>query len=117
SDPAKKVLLNLIKARGVEFNITCADRVLLVEPWWNPFVEVSAPCKLYLALIASDRTKPVIVYRLYIQASIETDIVETQSDKAEKINWVLEQCVTTYAVTEGAPSECWVINDDADQYY
>ncbi|KAH7928040.1 P-loop containing nucleoside triphosphate hydrolase protein [Leucogyrophana mollusca] len=88
SDPAKKVLLNSMRAGGVGLNIASANHVLLVEPWWNPFAEAQAFSRAHRI----GQNRPVTVYRFCVKDSAEVRVVKTQKGKLEKIAAVMDQC-------------------------
>lgn len=66
-----------LKAGGVGLNLTAADTVILYDPWWNPAVERQAMDRAHR--IGQD--KPVFVYRLIAQGSVEAAIQEMQAKK------------------------------------
>jgi non-specific serine/threonine protein kinase len=76
-----------LKAGGQGLNLTAADYVIHIDPWWNPAVEMQA----------SDRThrigqdKPVFVYKLITRDSVEEKILNLQEHKKE----LVEQLITT----------------------
>jgi non-specific serine/threonine protein kinase len=76
-----------LKAGGVGLNLTAADYVIHIDPWWNPAVELQA----------SDRThrigqdKPVFVYKLITRDSVEEKIVQLQERKKS----LVDQLITT----------------------
>ncbi len=74
-----KVSLFLIslKAGGVGLNLTAADTVILYDPWWNPAVEEQAIDRAYR--IGQD--KPVFVYRLVAQETIEDKMAQLKARK------------------------------------
>ncbi len=76
-----KVPLFLIslKAGGVGLNLTAADTVIHFDPWWNPAVENQATDRAHR--IGQD--KPVFVYKLIAEGTVEERILELQSRKAE----------------------------------
>ena len=74
-----KVPLFLIslKAGGVGLNLTAADTVIIFDPWWNPAVERQAMDRTHR--IGQD--KPVFVYRLIAEGSVEAAIQAMQERK------------------------------------
>jgi len=70
-----------LKAGGTGLNLTSADYVIHIDPWWNPAVEAQA----------ADRThrigqhKPVFVYKLIARNTVEEKIVELQERKKELV--------------------------------
>ncbi|MFL9877738.1 DEAD/DEAH box helicase [Herbaspirillum rhizosphaerae] len=72
------ILLISLKAGGIGLNLTAADTVILVDPWWNPAVEEQAIARAHR--IGQDQT--VLVYKLIIEGSIEERIMELQERKS-----------------------------------
>jgi SNF2 family DNA or RNA helicase len=79
------ILLISLKAGGVGLNLTAADTVIHVDPWWNPAVEEQATARAHR--IGQDQ--PVFVYKLVVEGSIEERILELQSRKAALAEGVL----------------------------
>ncbi len=73
------VLLVSLTAGGVGINLTAADHVFILDPWWNPAVEDQAADRAHR--IGQDR--PVMVYRLVAQGSVEEKILALQEKKRE----------------------------------
>ncbi|BCE00010.1 SNF2-related protein [Marinicellulosiphila megalodicopiae] len=71
------VFLISLKAGGVGLNLTQADTVIHFDPWWNPAAESQATDRAYR--IGQD--KPVFVYKLVTQNSIEERVLELQKQK------------------------------------
>ena len=71
------VMLISLKAGGVGLNLTAADHVFLCDPWWNPAVEAQAADRAHR--IGQDR--PVFVYRLVAQDTVEERILALQERK------------------------------------
>lgn len=84
------VFLISLKAGGVGLNLTAADTVIHFEPWWNPAVENQATDRAYRI----GQNKPVFVYKLVIENSIEQKILQIQEKKAELANALLSEEVT-----------------------
>lgn len=66
-----------LKAGGVGLNLTQADYVFIIDPWWNPAAEAQAIARAHR--IGQD--KQVIAYRFITQNSIEEKIIQLQEDK------------------------------------
>lgn len=79
------VLLISLKAGGVGLNLTAADTVIHVDPWWNPAVEEQANARAHR--IGQEQT--VVVYKLVIEGSIEERILTLQARKADLAEQVL----------------------------
>ena len=71
------VMLVSLKAGGTGLNLTAADHVFLLDPWWNPAVEDQAADRTHR--IGQDR--PVIVYRLVANDTVEERILALQERK------------------------------------
>jgi SNF2 family DNA or RNA helicase len=71
------VLLMSLKAGGTGLTLTAADHVFLVDPWWNPQVEAQAADRVHR--IGQD--KPVFIYRLVSQGTVEERILQLQDKK------------------------------------
>ncbi len=70
-DNGPPVLLISLKAGGTGLNLTAADHVFLMDPWWNPAVEDQAADRAHR--IGQDR--PVMVYRLVAEETVEERIL------------------------------------------
>ena len=68
-----------LKAGGSGLNLTAADFVIHLDPWWNPAVEDQASDRAHR--IGQDR--PVTIYRLVMKNSIEEKIIAMHKDKRE----------------------------------
>lgn len=78
-NPAVSVFLISLKAGGVGLNLTEADYVYLVDPWWNPAVENQAIDRVYRI----GQKKQVIAVRLICPNTIEDKILKLQATKRE----------------------------------
>jgi SNF2 family DNA or RNA helicase len=77
TDENCKVFLLSLKAGGTGLNLTAADYVFLVDPWWNPAVENQAIDRCYR--IGQD--KKVFAYRMICTNTVEEKIVRLQHRK------------------------------------
>lgn len=80
------VFLISLKAGGAGLNLTAADYVIHMDPWWNPAVEDQASDRAHR--IGQDR--PVTVYRLVMKDSIEQQIVNLHKQKRDLADSLLE---------------------------
>lgn len=71
------VLLISLKAGGTGLNLTAADHVFLLDPWWNPAAEDQAADRAHR--IGQDR--PVFVHRLVAKDTVEERILALQARK------------------------------------
>lgn len=74
-----KVMLVSLKAGGTGLNLTSADHVFMVDPWWNPAVEDQAADRAHRI----GQTRPVIVHRLVSEDTVEERILALQLKKRE----------------------------------
>jgi len=68
-----------LKAGGFGLNLTAADYVIHMDPWWNPAVEDQASDRAH----RMGQTRPVTVYRLVVKGSIEEQIVKLHKEKRD----------------------------------
>ena len=82
-----KVPLFLISLRagGVGLNLTEADTVIHYDPWWNPAVENQATDRAYRI----GQKRPVFVYKMIVEGTVEEKIVEMQKRKADLAEGIL----------------------------
>jgi non-specific serine/threonine protein kinase len=72
-----RVFLISLKAGGVGLNLTAADYVYIVDPWWNPAVEQQAIDRTHRI----GQTKNIFAYRMICVDSIEDKILQLQEKK------------------------------------
>jgi SNF2 family DNA or RNA helicase len=77
-----RVFLISLKAGGMGLNLTAADYVFIVDPWWNPAVEEQAIDRCYR--IGQD--KNVFAYRMICKDTIEEKIIQLQAKKKKISN-------------------------------
>lgn len=77
TDAACGLFLISLKAGGVGLNLTAAENVFLLDPWWNPAVEMQAIDRTHRI----GQTKPVFAYRLVARDTVEERILELQRQK------------------------------------
>lgn len=71
------VMLVSLKAGGTGLNLTAADHLFLLDPWWNPAVEDQAAGRAHRI----GQTKPVVVHRLVARDTVEEGILELHARK------------------------------------
>lgn len=82
-----ELFLISLKAGGFGINLTAADYVIHLDPWWNPAVEAQATDRAHR--IGQDR--PVTVYRLVTKDSIEERIVDLHREKRAIADALLDE--------------------------
>ena len=73
------VFLISLKAGGTGLNLTAADFVIILDPWWNPAVEDQAADRAH----RMGQQRPVTVYRLIMKNTIEEKIINLHKDKRD----------------------------------
>ena len=89
------VFLISLKAGGTGLNLTEADHVFLVDPWWNPAVEDQAADRAHR--IGQD--KPVMVYRMVAEDTVEERILLLQDRKRELAEAAVGDADRAYGIT------------------
>ncbi len=81
-----ELFLISLKAGGTGLNLTAADYVIHMDPWWNPAVEDQASDRAHRI----GQTRPVTIYRLITEGTIEEKIVKLHRTKKDLANSLLE---------------------------
>ena len=81
------VFLISLKAGGVGLNLTAADYVFLLDPWWNPAVEAQAIDRAHRI----GQTRHVFAYRLIARDTVEEKIADLQATKRELADALLSE--------------------------
>jgi SNF2-related domain/Helicase conserved C-terminal domain/Bacterial SNF2 helicase associated/SWIM zinc finger len=77
NDPACPLFLISLKAGGVGLNLTAADYVFILDPWWNPAVEAQAVDRTHRI----GQLRQVFAYRLIARDTVEEKVLELQQTK------------------------------------
>ncbi|MCR4318284.1 MAG: DEAD/DEAH box helicase [Planctomycetes bacterium] len=75
-----------LKAGGTGLNLTAADYVIHLDPWWNPAVEDQASDRAHRI----GQTRPVTIYRIVARDTIEDKILALHEDKRDLVAGILE---------------------------
>jgi hypothetical protein len=81
-----ELFLISLKAGGTGLNLTAADYVIHLDPWWNPAVEDQASDRAHRI----GQTRPVTIYRLVARGTIEEQILALHADKRALVAGVLD---------------------------
>ena len=76
-DAGPPVMLISLRAGGTGLNLTAADHIFLLDPWWNPAVEDQAADRAHRI----GQTRPVLVHRLVARDTVEERILALQQHK------------------------------------
>ena len=85
TDPDCRLFLISLKAGGVGLNLTAADYVFILDPWWNPAVEAQAVDRAHRI----GQTRPVFAYRLIARGTVEEKIMKLQGSKKQLADAIL----------------------------
>ena len=77
NDSKTRILLCSLKCGSLGLNLTAASRVVILEPFWNPFVEEQAIDRVHRL----NQTRDVVVYKLTVKDTVEARILELQEKK------------------------------------
>jgi superfamily II DNA or RNA helicase len=80
------VFIVSLKAGGVGINLTAADYVIHLDPWWNPAIEAQATDRVH----RMGQQNKVIVYKMISEGTIEEKIQELQQEKRELLAQVVD---------------------------
>ena len=79
NDPDTKLFLISLKAGGLGLNLTAAEYVFLLDPWWNPAVEAQAIDRAHRI----GQTRQVFAYRLIAKDTVEEKVLQLQQTKRD----------------------------------
>jgi SNF2 family DNA or RNA helicase len=85
NDAGCGLFLISLKAGGLGLNLTAAEYVFLLDPWWNPAVEAQAVDRAHRI----GQTRPVFAYRLIARDTVEEKVLELQKTKRELADAIL----------------------------
>lgn len=86
-DPQCPLFLISLKAGGHGLNLTAADYVFILDPWWNPAVESQAIDRAHRL----GQTRHVFAYRLICKDTVEEKILELQHSKRELADAIISE--------------------------
>jgi hypothetical protein len=87
NDPNSKLFLISLKAGGLGLNLTAAEYVFLLDPWWNPAVEAQAIDRTHRI----GQTRSVFAYRLIAQDTVEEKVLALQENKRDIADAIINQ--------------------------
>ena len=79
NDPKCQLFLVSLKAGGLGLNLTAAQYVFLLDPWWNPAIEAQAIDRAHRI----GQTRQVFAYRLIAKDTVEEKVLQLQQSKRE----------------------------------
>lgn len=90
------LLIMSLKAGGVGLNLTAADHVFILDPWWNPAAEDQAADRAHRI----GQVNPVMIYKLVAEDTIEEKILELQRVKRSLAEAALDGGGGTYEISK-----------------
>jgi SNF2 family DNA or RNA helicase len=82
-----KIMLVSLKAGNAGLNLTVASQVIILDPFWNPYIEEQAIDRAHRI----GQQKPVVVHRILIPNTVEDRILALQEKKRELIEGALDE--------------------------
>ena len=86
-DPRYKIMLVSLKAGNAGLNLTAANQVVILDPFWNPYIEEQAIDRAHR--IGQRRT--VHIHRVLVEETVEDRIIELQEKKRALIEGALDE--------------------------
>ncbi|MFO0983005.1 MAG: C-terminal helicase domain-containing protein [Planctomycetota bacterium] len=86
-DATVPLFLISLKAGGIGLNLTAAEYVFLLDPWWNPAVEAQAIDRTHRI----GQTRHVFAYRLIARDTVEEKVVELQKEKRDLADAIITE--------------------------
>jgi superfamily II DNA or RNA helicase len=87
NDPNTRLFLISLKAGGLGLNLTGADYVFLLDPWWNPAVEAQAIDRAHRI----GQTRHVFAYRLIARGTVEEKVLQLQQTKRDLADAIISE--------------------------
>jgi hypothetical protein len=87
NDPAVKLFLISLKAGGLGLNLTAAEYVFLLDPWWNPAVEAQAIDRTHRI----GQTRQVFAYRIIARDTVEEKVLQLQQSKRDLAEAIISE--------------------------
>ncbi|KAJ9155266.1 DNA repair protein RAD5 [Pleurostoma richardsiae] len=82
-----KIMLVSLKAGNAGLNLTAASQVVIMDPFWNPYIEMQAVDRAHRI----GQQRPVQVHRILVQETIEDRIVHLQEEKRKLVDAALDE--------------------------
>jgi len=74
SDPLKTVCLVSLRAGAYGLNLTCASQCIILDPFWNPFIEAQGIDRIHRI----GQSRAVKVHRIVVEGTVEDRILQLQ---------------------------------------
>lgn len=87
NDPSMKVMMVSLRAGNAGLNLVAASQVIIMDPFWNPYIEMQAVDRAHRI----GQQKPVKVHRILTQQTVEDRIVQLQEKKRATVDAALDE--------------------------
>ncbi|KAL0937742.1 swi snf family dna-dependent atpase [Colletotrichum truncatum] len=87
TEPSVKVMMVSLRAGNAGLNLVAASNVVIMDPFWNPYIEMQAVDRAYRI----GQQKPVKVYRVLTQQTVEDRIIQLQEKKRATVDAALDE--------------------------
>src|SRR6202011_1249708 len=87
NDTDCRLFLISLKAGGLGLNLTAAEYVFLLDPWWNPAVEAQAVDRAHRI----GQTRQVFAYRLIARDTVEEKVLQLQNTKRDLVAAIVSE--------------------------
>jgi SNF2 family DNA or RNA helicase len=87
SEGGRPLFLISLKAGGLGLNLTAADYVFLLDPWWNPAVEAQAIDRAHRI----GQIRHVFAYRLIAKSTVEEKVLQLQQTKRDLADAIISE--------------------------
>jgi SNF2 family DNA or RNA helicase len=94
-DAALPVMLISLRAGGTGLNLTAADHIFLLDPWWNPAVEEQAADRAHRL----GQTRPVLIHRMVARDTVEERMLDLQQRKRALADMALADAAGAVSIT------------------
>jgi SNF2 family DNA or RNA helicase len=87
NDPRVTVMLVSLKAGNAGLNLTAASQVIIMDPFWNPYIEMQAVDRAHRI----GQQRPVHVHRILVKGTVEDRIIDLQEQKRALVDAALDE--------------------------
>ncbi|CAP67535.1 uncharacterized protein PODANS_1_14320 [Podospora anserina S mat+] len=108
-NPENKVMLVSLRAGNAGLNLTCASRVIICDPFWNPFIEMQAVDRAHRI----GQQKEVQVHRILVKETVEDRIMDLQEKKRELVESALDEDKSKQLGRLGVQELAYIFNGGA----
>ncbi|KAI2604739.1 SNF2 family N-terminal domain-containing protein [Hypoxylon fragiforme] len=97
ADPKARVILISLQAGNAGLNLTAANQVIIMDPFWNPYIENQAIGRTYRL----GQTKEVVVHRIVVPGTVEDRIMDIKEAKRGVVDSAMDEEAAALALAAG----------------